>query len=460
MPPKTPRDQLQELLSGPVLTPEDPAYGPARRIWNGAIDRKPALIARCRGTSDVAAVRFAREQELPATVRGGGHSVAGHAVCDDALMIDLSLMSGVRVDPVTRTATAQGGCLQADVDRETQAFGLAVTGGLVSHTGIGGLTLGGGIGWLMRKAGLALDNLRAVDVVTADGELIVAEPDRDADLFWAVRGGGGNFGVVTSFAYDLHPVGPNVLAGMVIHTMDDAPAVLAFVRDYLADAPDEVGLLVTLRLAPALPIIPERLHGKPIVGLVLCYSGPIDDGEQVLRPLRAFGAPVLDTVTAKPYVAHQQMFDAAFPHGRHYYWRSTKLRPFTDEMIAAITTNASQITSPFSTVSIFTLGGAVARVAEPDTAYPGRDAAHEIITVAAWQPGDPEREQHVEWIRRFSSSLEPHTVGAYVNFMADAQPQQIRAAYGDDRYQRLARLKRRYDPTNVFRFNQNIVPGR
>lgn len=454
------RDQLQERMSGPVLAPEDPDYDLARRIWNGAIDRKPALVARCRGTADVlAAVRFARERDLPATIRGGGHSVAGHAVCDDALMIDLSLMTGVRVDPVGRTATAQGGCLQGDVDRETQAFGLAVTGGLVSHTGIGGLTLGGGIGWLMRKAGLALDNLRAADVVTADGELVVAGPDRDADLFWAVRGGGGNFGAVTSFTYDLHPVGPSVLAGMIIHEMDNAPAVLAFARDYLADAPEEVGLLVTLRLAPALPIIPERLHGRPIVGLVLCYAGPAVDGERVVRPLRAFGTPVLDTVTPKPYLAHQQMFDAAFPHGRHYYWRSRKLPPLTDGSIDAIIANAARITSPLSTVSIFTLGGAVARVPEADTAYPGRDAAHEIITVAAWEAGDPEPERHLAWIRRFSSSLEPHAVGAYVNFMADARQDQIRSAYGADRYDRLAALKRRYDPTNFFRFNQNILPG-
>jgi FAD/FMN-containing dehydrogenase len=454
------RDQLQERMRGQVLAPEDEGYGVARKVWNGAIDRKPALIARCRGTADViASVRFARERELPASIRGGGHSVAGHAVCDDGLMIDLSPMAGARVDPAGRIVRAQGGCLQGDVDRETQAFGLAVTGGLVSHTGIGGLTLGGGIGWLMRTAGLALDNLRSADVITADGELTVASRAENPDLFWALRGGGGNFGVVTSFEYELHPVGPTVLAGMVIHTMDDARAVLGFVRDYLADAPDEVGLLVTLRLAPALPIIPDELHGKPIVGLVLCHPGPLDQGAKALRPLRAFGSPVLDAVAPKPYVVHQQMFDAAFPHGRSYYWRSTKLRPLTSESIATIISHASEITSPYSTVSIFTLGGAVARVPEADTAYPGRDAAHEIITVAAWEPRDPQPDRHVQWVRRFSAGLDPHAVGAYVNFMADAQQDQIRAAYGVQRYQRLATLKRMYDPTNFFRFNQNIRPA-
>src|SRR5215218_4927733 len=291
---------------GETLEAGDDRFEAARQIWNGDIQRKPAAIARCTGTADVlAAVRLARDRALPMAIRGGGHAVAGHAMCDGGLVIDLSAMTGVRVDALAGTVRAQGGCLWRHVDHESQAFGLAVTGGIVTHTGIGGLTLGGGIGHLMRRFGLTIDNLVSCDLTTADGEFLVASADEHPDLFWGLRGGGGNFGVVTSFKYRLHPLGPTVLAGVLAWPMAEAGEVLRFFRDFVADAPDEVGIMANLRLAPALAVIPEELHGRPIVALIVCYAGPVDEGEEVLRPLREFKAPVLDSVGPKAYVAHQ-----------------------------------------------------------------------------------------------------------------------------------------------------------
>ena len=324
--------EIQGFL-GDLLEADDERFETARQIWNGEIQRRPALIARCAGTADVlAAVRLARERDLPIAIRGGAHAVAGHAMCDDGLVIDLSEMTGVRVDPLAGTVRAQGGCLWRHVDHESQAFGLAVTGGIVTHTGIGGLTLGGGIGHLMRRFGLTIDNLLACDLITADGEFLVGE-DEHPELFWALRGGGGNFGIVTSFKYRLHPAGPTVLAGVLAWPMTEAGEVLRRFRGFVADAPDEVGIMANLRLAPPLPIFPSELHGKPIVGLIVCYTGPIEEGEKVLRPLREFKTPILDAVGSKPYLAHQAMFDPAYPHGRHYYWKSWRLPPLSDAAI-------------------------------------------------------------------------------------------------------------------------------
>jgi FAD/FMN-containing dehydrogenase len=385
--------------------------------------------------------------------------VAGHAVCDDGLVVDLSGMVGVRVDPMARTARAQGGCLWRHVDHESQAFGLAVTGGIVTHTGIGGLTLGGGIGHLMRRYGLSIDSLVSCDVVTADGDSLVASADEHPDLFWGLRGGGGNFGVTTSFEYRLHPVGPTVLAGLVAWPMDQAGVVLRFLRDFAPAAPDEVGIMANLRLAPALPSIPEELRGRPIVALVVCYAGPVEEGEQALRPVRALGAPVLDTVGPKPYAEHQSMFDAAYPHGRHYYWKAWKLPPLTDAAIDTIVDQAAAITSPLSAVPIFTLGGAVARVDEDATAFTGRRAAHDINFVASWLPDDPDAERHRAWARTAWEAMQPFAHGVYVNFLSDEPTAHVQVAYGEDKYRRLAALKSKYDPANTFRFNQNIAPG-
>jgi FAD/FMN-containing dehydrogenase len=454
-------EALTANFAGRLLGPDDPGYEEARRIWNGHIDRRPALIAGCSGAADVvSAVRVAREHGLLAAVRGGGHAVAGHAICDGGIVIDLSAMTGARVDPRGSTIRLQGGCLNVHLDRESQAFGLATTSGFVSHTGVAGLTLGGGIGHLMRKFGLSIDNLVSCDVVTADGEVLVASDQEHPDLFWGLRGGGGNFGVVTSLEFRLHPLGPTVLAGMVAWPMDDGPKVLGLLRDLAAEAPDELGVMANLRLAPPLPVISQELHGQPIIALIVSYAGPIEEGEAVLRQLREFGTPVIDAVGPKPYVAHQKFFDPAVPHGLHYYWKSHRLPPLTDEVIDVITEHASAITSPLTTVPIFTQGGAVARVPDDATAYPHRDAAHDINIVAAWRPDDPEPTRHIDWVRAFFAALEPHSAGVYVNFTSDDPPERIReAAYGAKKWRRLMALKNQYDPTNFFRLNANIPPA-
>ena len=458
---KTAIDALAANFQGPLITPDHPAYESARQIWNGQIQRRPALIARCTGMADVvAAVRFGREHGCTPAVRGGGHAVAGHATCDDDLVIDLSLMTGARVDPLARTISLQGGCLNAHLDREAQLFGLAATGGFVSHTGIAGLTLGGGIGHLMRKFGLSIDALRSCDVVTADGDVLVASEEDNAELFWGLRGGGGNFGVVTNFTFQLQPLNPTVVAGMVAWPMDDAPAVLGFLRDFIADAPDEVGLMGNLRLAPPLPVIPAELHGKPIVALVATYAGPVDDGQEVFRPLTAIAPPAVNTMAPKPYAAHQKAFDAAVPHGRHYYWKAHKLGPLTDEVIAIVIDQCSQITSPMSSVPIFSFGGAVARVPEDATAFPYRDAAHDLNIVASWLPeqaGDADR--HIAWVRGMFDALAPYSRGVYVNFTSDDANDRVRAAYSPAQWDRLTDLKAKYDPTNFFRRNANIPPA-
>lgn len=454
-------EDLRSKFLGELIQPGDPIYDDARKIWNGHIDRRPALVARCRGVADViTAVRFAREHAALVAVRGGGHAVAGHALSHDGIVIDLSLMTGSRVDLMTQTIRVEGGCLNEHLDRESQAFGLATTGGIVSHTGIGGLTLGGGIGHLMRKFGLTIDNLISCDVVTAESEFLVASAQENTDLFWGLRGGGGNFGVVTSFEFQLHPLGPNMLGGMVAWPMDDAAAVLRFLREFVAEAPDEVGIMANLRLAPPLPVVPEELHGKPIVAVVPTYAGAIEEGEKALRPLREFGTPAVDTVGPKPYVAHQKMFDPAVPHGWHYYWKSHKLGPLSDEIIDVIVEHAEQITSPLTTVPIFTQGGAVGRVRDEDTAFPNRDAAHDINIVAAWMPDDPEPQRHIEWVRAFFAALEPHSRGVYVNFTSDDSDERVRSrAYSAEQWSRLVALKAKFDPTNFFRLNANIPPA-
>lgn len=445
---------------GEVLEAGDQGFDAARQIWNGDIQRKPAVIARCTGPADVlAAVRFGREREMPIAVRGGGHAVAGHALCDGGLVIDLSAMTGVHVDPLTETAQAQGGCLWRHVDHETQLHGLAVTGGIVTHTGIGGLSLGGGIGHLMRPFGLTIDNLVSCEVITADGELLVVSGDENPDLFWGLRGGGGNFGVVTSFRYRLHPLGPTVLAGLLAWPMTEGREVLRHFRDFMDNAPDEVGIMANLRLAPALPMFPEELHGSPIVALIVCYAGPVEEGEKVLRPLRQFKTPVLDTVGPKPYATHQAMFDPAYPHGRGYYWKSWKLPPLSDAAIDVIVEQAIAITSPLSAIPIFTLGGAVARVDDDATAFTGRSAAHDINLVASWLPDDPEPERHKAWARTAWEAIRPFARGVYVNFLSDEPAAHLKLAYGERKYDRLAELKSKYDPSNVFRFNQNIAPS-
>jgi hypothetical protein len=451
---------LQANFLGRLILPEHAAYDDARRVWNAHINRRPALIARCQGVADViAAVRFVRELGVPVAVRGGGHAVAGHAVCDDGVVIDLSSMTGVRVDPVARTIRLQGGCLNEHLDRESQAFGLAATGGIVSHTGIGGLTLGGGIGHLMRKFGLSIDNLLSCDVVTANGTHVIASAKENAQLFWGLRGGGGNFGIVTSFEFRLHPLGPQVLAGMLAWPIDEARRILRFFDQFAAEAPDEVGLMGTVRRVPPLPNLPAALHGRPVVAAILTYAGPVEDGHKVLRPFRELGTPLIDTLAPKPYVLHQKMFDALLAPGRCYYWKAHKIGRLSDRVIGVLLDHVASITSTWSTVPIFVQGGAVERVDGDATPFPNRSAAYDVNIVGAWLPGDPDADRHIAWVRRFHAALEPDSKGVYVNFVNDEGAEDIKArAYSASQWQRLAKLKSQYDPDNLFRLNANISP--
>ena len=449
---------------GQLITTADAGYDAARAVWNGAVDRHPKLIARCSGSADVAtAVRFARDHDLEIAVRGGGHNVAGTAVCDDGIVIDLSAMRAVSVDPVGRTAQVQGGALWGDVDRETQSHGLATTGGIVGHTGVGGLTLGGGIGFLMRKHGLAVDNVLAAEVVTAEGNIIRAAADEHPDLFWALRGGGGNFGVVTSFRFALHPVGPTVMAGPVFWAADDTTDVLRFYRDFAAEAPDELGTVVRLGTVPPLPVIPEELHWQPAIAVACCYAGAVEDGERAVEALRRFGKPLVDLLSPTPYAAFQCALDDTVPHGWHYYWKATNLTGVSDGVIDVIADHAFAARSPRSYSAMFHMGGSVARVPHDATAYTGRDVAHNIIIDGVWLPDESGEHAVAEtaWARRFLQALQPHRGdGVYVNFLdSDDGTSRIQEAYGDQTYRRLAEVKTEYDPDNAFHHNKNIRPG-
>jgi FAD/FMN-containing dehydrogenase len=445
---------------GRLITAEHADYDMVRAVWNGAIDRRPRLIAQCIGSADViAAVRFAREHDLEIAIRGGGHNVAGTAVCDDGIVIDLSAMRGVRVDPAGRRAWVQGGALWGDVDHETQAHALATTGGIVSHTGVAGLTLGGGVGWLMRKHGLTIDNLLAADVVTAGGKLLRASENEHPDLFWALRGGGGNFGVVTSFEFRLHSVGPAVLAGPILWDATNAAEILRFYRHFVRDAPDELGTVVRLGTAPPLPGIPADLHWRPVVMVGTCYAGPIEKGEQVLRPLRAYGTPLLDLVGPAPYADFQSAIDSTVLHGWRYYWKSTHLPELHDDLIDVIARHAFSCSSPRSYVAMFHLQGAVSRAAEGATAFGNRLASHAITLDAVWRPGEDFGERDTAWTREFFDALGRFREGVYVNFLGgDEPPERVREAYGHSVYDRLVEVKTMYDPDNVFHHNQNIRP--
>jgi FAD/FMN-containing dehydrogenase len=451
--------RLQDNFRGELLRTAGAGYEDARRVWNGSINRFPGIIARCAGVADVIdSVGFAREHGLPLAVRGGGHSFPGLSVCDGGLVVDLSPMKGIRVDPEARTARAQAGVLLGELDRETQAFGLAVPAGIVTHTGLAGLALGGGIGWLMRKYGLTIDQLLSVDVITAEGELVKASETENANLFWGIRGGGGNFGIVTEFEFRLSPVGPTVLAGPIFWPIEESPDVLRFYREWIAEAPDELMTIVVHRKAPPLPFVPRELHGKLIVGVVCCYAGPVEEGQNVVRPLKAFGSPVLDLCVPKPFLAHQAMFDPSFPHGWWYYMRSCDVADLTDEVIDITVEHALRIDSPLTAFPIWQRGGAAARVGEDETAFGGRAAGYTFNITAATETAEGFEEEQ-EWVRTFWSALKPHHTGAYVNFLMEEGVERIRQAYGAKKYDRLKELKRRYDPENLFRLNQNIRPG-
>lgn len=444
---------------GEVVRPGDPGFDVHRRIWNGSFDRRPAAIVRCAGVADViAAVKHGRANGLSVCVRSGGHSFPGFSVADDALMIDLSPMKGVRVDPERRTARVQAGVLLGELDRETQAFGLAVPSGIVTHTGVAGLTLGGGIGWIMRKHGLSIDQLVSVDLVTAEGEFVKASAEENADLFWGLCGGGGNFGIATEFEFNCVPLGTHVLAGPVIWPMEQSGEVLRFYRDWVAEAPDELMTIVVHRKAPPLPIIPEELHGKPVVMVIPCWVGDVEEGEKFIRPLRDFGPPVADVCVVKPFQAHQAMLDPSFVPGQWYYFKSCDVAELTDEIIDITVERSLQISSPLTSFPIWQLGGAVARVGDDETAFNGRTAGFTYNIGGATATGEGFDEER-EWVRSFWSALEPWHEGVYVNFLGDEGADRIRAAYGPEKYDRLRALKRKYDPDNFFRINQNIAPA-
>jgi hypothetical protein len=452
--------ELDAAFAGELVLPDGADFDRHRAVWNGSIDRRPVLIARCAGKDDVAAVlTLARRTGLPLAVRGGGHSFPGQSVCDDGIVADLGPMKRVEVDPEAGTVRAQGGILLGELDRATQEHGLAVPAGIVTHTGLAGLTLGGGIGWLQRKHGLTIDQLLSVEVVTAEGEVVRASEEENADLFWGIRGGGGNFGVVTDFEFRLSAVGPLVLAGPIFWLMEDSPRLLRFYREWVAEAPDDLMTIVLHRRAPEASYVPTALHGELVVAVICCYAGSVEDGERAIAPLKAFGSPVLDLCEPKPFVDHQSMFDPSFPHGRWYYMRSCDVDELSDEVIDITVEHSMRIQSPFTGFPIWQMGGAVSRVGEEETAFNGRGAGH-TFNLTASTAGPDGFDEEREWVRSFWTALEPHhSESVYVNFLMSEGEDRVREAYGAGKYERLERLKRRYDPGNLFRLNQNIPPG-
>jgi FAD/FMN-containing dehydrogenase len=451
-------NNFKASFRGEVVGPADANYNAQRKIWNGSIDRRPQVIARCTGVADVrAAVRFAREYDLLTAVRGGGHSFPGHSVCDDGIVIDLGPMKGIRVDPDAGTVRAQAGVLLGELDRETQAFGLAVPAGIVTHTGIAGLTLGGGTGWIMRKYGLTIDNLLSVDLITSDGEFVKASDTENSDLFWGVRGGGGNFGIVTEFEFRLNPLNTQVMAGPVFWLMENASKVLHFYRDWIAECPDELMTIVVQRKAPALPTVPPELVGKPVIGIVACYAGPVEQGEKLLRPLKSFASPVLDLCMPKSFLAHQKTFDPAFRHGCWYYVRSCDVAELNDDIIEIMADYGSRIVSPITSIALWQMGGAVSRIDGSETAFNGRHAGFTFNINGNSESAEGFSEER-EWARAYWSALRPHHTSVYVNFLMEEGDDRIRQAYGIEKYNRLKILKRKYDPSNFFRLNQNISP--
>jgi FAD/FMN-containing dehydrogenase len=460
MPTAADTNAFAKSLHGRLVLPGAEGYDEARKVWNGLIDRRPAMIAQCADEGDVAAaVNFAREHTLLVAVRGGGHNVAGFGTCDGGIVIDLSEMKGITVDPKARTARAQGGLTWGEFDAGTQAHGLATTGGLVTTTGIAGFTLGGGIGWLMRKHGLTIDNLLEVEMVTADGTSLKASAKEHPDLFWAVRGGGGNFGVVTAFTYRLHPVGPTIYGGAAFYPAAKARDLLRFYREWVRTQPDDLTTLLAFATAPPLPFIPPHLQGTPMVAVALCYAGPMDEGEAVVKPLRDFAPPAVDVIGPMPYGALQGMFDPGAPKGILAYWKTEYLRDLDDRVVDTLVAHVARMGGPFAQVHLHHVEGAVGRVGADATAFGRRDAPFILNVVGLWM--DPaQSDAQRSWVREFARAVEPLGTGSrYVNFMDDEGEKGVKAAYGPTKYARLAELKKRYDPRNLFRVNQNIPPA-
>lgn len=444
---------------GPVLEPGAAGYDECRKIWNAMIDRRPALLVRCTGTADVVqAVRLAKAHKLLVSVRGGGHNIAGLAVCDGGLMIDMSLMRGIWTDPNRRIARAQAGCTLGDLDRETQLHGLAAVLGFVSETGIAGLTVGGGFGYLTRRFGWTCDNVVSMDVVTADGAIVRAATDTNEDLFWALRGGGGNFGIVTSIEYRLYPIGPTILGGAIAWPGADAKEVLGVFRELTQRAPRELTCVAALRVAPPAPWLPKEIHGKPILAVFVCYTGPIEEGETLIAPLRACAKPLADIVTRRPYTQMQALLDATQPKGRRYFWKSHYLPSIEPSAIDIAVTQFAQMPSPHSALIFFQLEGALNELPEGHSPVGNRDAAFVVNVASSWEHA-PDDDANVRWTRDCFEAMRPFsTGGAYINFMTEEEGRdRIEAAYGRATLERLAALKAKYDPENLFRHTKNIT---
>jgi FAD/FMN-containing dehydrogenase len=448
---------LRDEVQGETITDEDAAYEEARRVYNAMIERRPRVIVRATGADDVvAAVNFARENQLGVAVRGGSHSVPGFGTADDAVVIDLGRMQAVEVDPETRTARGQGGATWGVFNDATHAHGLATTGGIISTTGVGGLTLGGGIGYLSRGVGLSCDNLRSAEVVTADGRVLTASERENEDLFWAIRGGGGNFGVVTSFEFQLHPV-KEIYAGPILYEVDDAATVLSFYRDFIRDAPEQLGGFPAWQIAPPLPFIPEDRHGDPFLIFIACWAGPIEEGEGALKPLREVAPVVAEHVGPMPYPALNSAFDDLVPSGLQHYWKANFVKELTDEAIDAHLQHGPKVPAVNSTVHIYPINGACHRVAPDATAFAYRDATFATVIAGMW-PDPADNERNIGWVRDYYEATAPLSEeGGYVNFMAGDDQDRVSANYGQN-YDRLVDVKRAYDPDNLFHFNQNIRP--
>jgi FAD/FMN-containing dehydrogenase len=450
--------KFRESLHGKLIMPIDEGYNIGRKVWNGMIDRYPAMITYCDDADDVIkSMDFAHNHGLLVAVRSGGHNVAGNAVCDGGIVIDLSAMKRIEVNATSLVVRAQAGLNWGEFDSRTQTFGLATTGGIVSRTGIAGLTLGGGIGWLMRKFGVTCDNLLSAEIITAGGQRINASAVENQDLFWGIRGGGGNFGIVTEFEFRLHQVGP-VLAGTIYYSAARTREVLRFYRDYINVIPDELTTMFAYMAAPIIPSL-NRLHrNRPVAAIHVCYVGPIEAGEKVLKPLRDFGPPLEDTVKIMPYVELQSMFDSGAPPGLQNFWKSSYLTSLSDEAIEIFAGYSESVTSPLSQVHLQHLEGAVRRVGENDMAFSHRDASCVLNIVSKWE-NPMESEEHIQWTRDFEVAMRPFsTGGVYVNFLGEEGEDRVKAAYGSIKYSRLVALKNKFDPTNFFRLNQNVKP--
>ena len=448
---------FQSSLRGKLVQPGDADYDAARKVYNAMIDKRPRLVAKCADVADViAGVRFAREQGLLLAVRCGGHNGGGLGVCDDGLVLDLSGMRGVRVDPAERTVRADGGCTWGDVDHATHAFGLASPSGIISTTGVGGLTLGGGIGHLTRKLGLSIDNLLAADVVLADGRLVTASAKENPDLFWAIRGGGGNFGVVTSFMFRLHPV-KNIIGGPMFWTLEQAPEVMRWYRDFIRQAPQDLNGWFAFLTVPPVPMFPEALHLKKMCGVVWCYAGPPEKAEQVYAPVKAFGPPALYGIHEIPLPALQSVFDGLYPPGHHWYWRADFVNELSDKAIALHCEHGARLPTMQSTMHLYPVNGKAHEVGKGDTAFSYRDANWAEVIVGV-DPDPANKARITEWTKGYFDALHPYSAGgAYVNFMMDEGQERVQASFRDN-YARLAEIKRKYDPGNLFRVNQNVRP--